>query len=90
MKAICLFVSSLSLFWTRVCVGENLDSILSYLFCYALFPFMLNRNAPTLVYYIQWGEAFCLLSRSMLSWLIGPMSAAGSSGYVWLCMRSSN
>jgi hypothetical protein len=36
MKAICLFVSSLSLFWTRVYVGERWGSLLCYLFSYAL------------------------------------------------------
>jgi hypothetical protein len=42
-----VFVSSLSLFWTRACVGERWESFLSYVFCYALFPFKLTRNAPT-------------------------------------------
>jgi hypothetical protein len=41
-----VFVSSLSLFRARVNVGERWESILSYLFCYALFPFLLFRDAP--------------------------------------------
>jgi hypothetical protein len=85
-----VFVSSLSLFWTKVCVGERWESILSYLFCYAFSLFMLSRNAPILVSFIHGEETFCLLSRSMLSWSIGPMSAAGSSGYVLVMQKSSN
>jgi hypothetical protein len=51
---------------------------------------MLNRNAPILVYLFDDEETFCLLSRSVLSWLIGPMSAAGSSGYALVRQKSSN
>jgi hypothetical protein len=40
-----VFVGSLSLFWTRVYVGDSWDSFLSYFFDMHLCPFMLARNA---------------------------------------------
>jgi hypothetical protein len=40
-----MFVDSLSLFWTKACVGESLGSLLFYFILYALIPYMLARNA---------------------------------------------
>jgi hypothetical protein len=40
-----VFVSSLSLFWTKACVEESLHAFLLYLFSYVIFPYMLTSNA---------------------------------------------
>jgi hypothetical protein len=40
-----VFVGSLSLFWTKSCVEENLHAFLLYLFEHVLFPYMLTSNA---------------------------------------------
>jgi hypothetical protein len=42
MKAICVFVGSLGLFWTWVYVGESWDTFLSHLFLLCIMSFYAN------------------------------------------------
>jgi hypothetical protein len=88
--AICVFVGSLSLFWTRVYVGERWDSFLSYLFQHALFPFYATRNVHIFVYFIQMVRNL-LLAVQEYAFLVSRTNEC--CWITWLCLvmlKSSN
>jgi hypothetical protein len=67
IRATCVFVSSLSLFWTKACVEENLHAFLLYLFSYAIFPYMLTSNAfKCVIKFSSAKDSFLLSNRAFL------------------------
>jgi hypothetical protein len=64
--AICVFVTSLGLFWTKACVEESLHAFVLYLFSYAIFPYVLTSNAFNCVIIFSGTKASLLLSKEVL------------------------
>jgi hypothetical protein len=54
IKAICVFVGSLSLFWARGMLEKDGTHFCPIYFHMHYFPFFATRNVHILVYFIQW------------------------------------
>jgi hypothetical protein len=72
-----VFVGSLSLFWTRACVGESLGSLLFCLFLYVLILSMLARNAFIYVHLNFIGANQLLAVQRCASWSLEPVGTVG-------------
>jgi hypothetical protein len=71
-----VFVGSLSLFATKVCVGESLGSFLLYLFLYALIPY----TSQKCLYFVHLNTVVQKLDACCpreCSWSLGPVGTIG-------------